>query len=147
MPGSAVSVEATRAQSGFGLTAVGVGVAAPRLTPYTGREPWARCRDSLLRKGRVVLDFANLLDVALGVGRDLQHPLPAIDDLSISEAVGPHVVRGSLDVIDHGGAQRWKFAECLAQVLVGVDFFVPPAGFRMHHPIDAVPKDVGVGGR
>ena len=60
--------------------------------------------DSFPRKVWVVLDLANLLDMALGVRRDLQHPLPAIDHLSISETVGPHVVIGGLDVFDHGGA-------------------------------------------
>src|SRR5215472_18632290 len=93
-------------------------------------------RDSFPRKIPVVLDLANLLDVALGVRGDLQHPLPAIDYLLITEAVGPHVVVGSLDVFDHRGAQRLKLPECLAQVLVGVDFFVPTAGLSMHHTID-----------
>ena len=59
---------------------------------------------SLLWKIWIVLDLANLLNVPLGVRGDLQHPLPAIDQLSISEAVGPHVVIGGLDVFDHGGA-------------------------------------------
>jgi hypothetical protein len=71
------------------------------------------------RKVRVVLDFANLLDMPLGMGGDFQHPLPAVNNLSISEAVRPHVIMGGLDIFDHGSAQRLKLSECLAQVLVG----------------------------
>src|SRR5947209_15620951 len=84
--------------------------------------------------------------MALGVSGDLQHPLPAIDHLSISEAMGPHVVIGGLDVCDHGGPQRLKLSECRAQVLISVDFFVPTAGLGMDHTIDSVPKNVGVRG-
>jgi hypothetical protein len=59
----------------------------------------------LLREVWIVLDFTDLLDVALGMRGDFQHPLPAIDDLFVSEAVRTQVVVRSLDVIDHSGAQ------------------------------------------
>src|SRR5215469_15408662 len=59
---------------------------------------------SSFRKIRVVLDLANLVDVPLGVRGDFQHPLPAVDHLSIiSKAVPTQVVVGGLDIFDHGG--------------------------------------------
>ena len=42
-------------------------------------------------------------------------------------------------------AQRLKPPESLAQVPVGVDFFVPASRLGMHHAIDAVPHYIGVG--
>src|SRR5580700_9682730 len=49
---------------------------------------------STLGKVRVALDLANLLNVPLGVGRDLEHPLPAIDHFTGAEAMGAQVVVG-----------------------------------------------------
>ena len=49
--------------------------------------------------------------------------------------------------LDHGAAQCLELPECLAQVFVGVDLFVAAAGLRVCNTIDAVPENVGVGGR
>src|SRR5438445_6932173 len=88
---------------------------------------------SFLREVRVVLDLANLLNMPLRVRGDFQHPLPAIDPLSIlAETVGAQVVVGGLDVFGHGSAERLKLSESLAPVFVGVDFLVTAAGFAMH---------------
>src|SRR5215467_7941788 len=88
-----------------------------RLNPTIAELSLARAR-LFPRKVRVVLDLANLLDVAFGMRGDFQHPLPAINNLSLSEAVRPHVIICGLDVFDHGGAQCLKFSECLVQVFV-----------------------------
>jgi len=52
---------------------------------------------------------------------DFEHPLPAVDRLSISEAVCAQVVSGRFDVLDHSGTQRLELGEGLVQVFVGID--------------------------
>jgi hypothetical protein len=42
----------------------------------------------------VVFDFADLLDVAFGVGGDFEHPLPGIDGIFFAEAVSSQIVFG-----------------------------------------------------
>src|SRR5215469_2252638 len=101
---------------------------------------------SFLWKIWVVLDLANLLYVSLRMSGDFQHPLPAIDDLrTVAKAVGAQVVACRLDVFDHSGAERLKLAEGLTQVFIGIDFFVSAACLGVHHAIDSVPHNVGVG--
>src|SRR5690349_24764122 len=74
---------------------------------------------SFLWEIRVVFDFANLLDVSLGVRGDFQHPLPTIDDLrTLAKTVATQIVVCRLDVFDHRGAKRLKLAKGLVQVFI-----------------------------
>ena len=98
-----------------------------------------------LRKVRVCLDFANLLNMALGMSGDFEHPLPAIDRCLISKAVRAQIVVGGVDVSDHGGVERLELGPDFAQVLIRIDLLVPATGFGMHHAVDAVPHNVGIG--
>src|SRR5580704_19740432 len=91
---------------------------------------------SIFGKVRVGLDLANLLNVSLGMGGDFEHPLPAVDGLSCSEAMGAQVVVGGFDVFDHGRAQRLELGQGLSEVFVRVDPLMSAARFGMHNAIN-----------
>jgi hypothetical protein len=68
--------------------------------------------------------------------------LPAVNHRSVISKAATQVVVGGLDIFHHDGVQRLKLPESLAQVLVGIDFFVPASRLGMHYAIDAVPQRI-----
>src|SRR5215472_19186739 len=81
----------------------------------------------LFGEAGISLDFTNLLNMAVGMSGDFEHPLPAINRFFSSEAVRAQIVLRRFDVLNHRGSQRLEFGESFAELLVGIDFFVSAA--------------------